>query len=523
MFTQLSLYTSRILKNQKRMNINIYLLALAFTCAISIAAGKGDIERISAAIAAGKEKDMPEPVLLKDINPGDGSSSPEMFVEFNGAVFFRANDGTHGSEVWRTDGTPEGTRLLSDLYPGAANARPDNLAVAGGSLYFNAFTEEAGSKVFKSDGTAAGTVLLIDTNPGAPAGINQPLPSLFTTYGELVLFAAADSEAGYELWRTDGTNGGTFRVKDIHPGMQWSIPVSLTPFDGRIFFAADDKVTIISDGIGFFDRELFATDGTDAGTFRVKDIFPGPRPSIPFNFTVFRKQLFFTADDGTSGNELWVTDGTEGGTRLFKDINPAGRSDPMSLTVVGPRRLLFTADDGTTGREMWVSDGREAGTHLIREIIPNTSSSLPLNLTALGNQVFFTADGGQHGTELWLTDGTAAGTYLVKDINPGIEGSSPLNLLAAGAVLFFTASIPDSAAETFVTQLWLTDGTEKGSKLVWQAPGKGFGSIQNLTLLDAQLLFSAPSGVDAEGNGINTELYSLALPRRMIRGQVGRE
>jgi ELWxxDGT repeat protein len=490
--------------------IMLLWLALAFTCIVAIAAGEEDrtaADVNDTYVGSG----LPAPILVKDINPGEGSSSAEMFESFNGAVYFRANDGLHGIELWKSDGTPEGTGLVADLRPGAANAVPGEITVAGGSLYFHAFTEGTGSKVFKSDGTAAGTLLLVDTNPGASGGPNgPPLPGNFTTFGDIVLFTATDRKAGNELWKTDGTIAGTQRLIDLHPGLQWSVPVGLTPFAGRVFFAADDKVTQHK-GVNFFDRELFATDGTEAGTIRVKDIFPGPFPSIPLNFTVFRERLFFTANEGTSGTELWATDGTETGTVMIKDINPTGPSSPLHFTVAGPR-LFFSADDGVTGYELWVSDGSDAGTHLLTDINPN-GGSFPLNLTVIGDRVFFVADDGQHGRELWVTDGTADGTRLVKDINPGAELSSPGELLVVGDVLFFTALDPDDNSGTSTNRLWMTDGTEAGTKLVWTAPGRANGyTIRNLTLLGSQLLFTSPTGADAEGVSTNIELYSLGVP-----------
>jgi ELWxxDGT repeat protein len=520
----------RLLDNKQEKHVNkfrradhtimVSWLSLAFVCVIAITAG----EKFRTSAAAQddrsdekteKKKEIPKPVLLKDINPGLESSSPAMFVEFNGAVYFRANDGMHGIELWKTDGTLAGTSLVTDLNPGAANALPGELRVAGGSLYFNAFTEPTGSKVFKSDGTAAGTILLVDTNPGQVSGpFGPPLPGNFKTFGNLVLFTATDSKAGDELWRTDGTIGGTYLVKDIHPGLEWSVPVGLTPFAGRVIFAADDSFINDDNGFRIYNRELFTTDGTDAGTFRIKDINPGPLPSIPVGFTVFRKQLFFRAGDETTGAELWTTDGTEAGTRLFKDINPAGSSFPENLTAAG-NRLFFIADDGVTGTELWVSNGKEKGTHLVKDINPNGAST-PLNLTAVGNRLFFTADDGVHGIELWVSDGTAAGTHLVKDINPGAERSAPSDLLAVGHLVFFTAIKPNDAKRTVTTQLWVTDGTEDGTRLVWQEPGQSVGySINNLTLLGDRLLFSAPSGVDAEGISINTELYSLVVPSHL--------
>lgn len=110
------------------------------------------------------EPDPPAtPQLVKDIHPGEPSSHPEQFVRFGDTVFFRADDGKHGVELWTSDGTADGTQLFIDLLPGPLNGVPSNLTVVGRSLYFHGFTETTGSKVFRSDGTREGTVLLADT------------------------------------------------------------------------------------------------------------------------------------------------------------------------------------------------------------------------------------------------------------------------------------------------------------------------------------------------------------------------
>jgi ELWxxDGT repeat protein len=464
--------------------------------------GPGEVNQV--------QNDLPLPEVVRDINPGEASSAPEMFVPFGGTVVFRANDGAHGVELWRTDGTAEGTRLIVDLLPGALNGVPGSLTVAGDNLFFHGFTEPTGSKVFISDGTAEGTRLLVDTFPGAPSGpFGPPLPSQFTALGDKVLFAATDSKLGYELWTTDGTPAGTGLVKDIHPGEQWSIPVGLLPFANRAFFAADDSFIPNPDGTATFNRELFVTDGTAAGTVRLLDINPGPQPSIPILFTPLANQFLFRADDGTHGTELWTSDGTAPGTRMLTDINVRGASNPMNLTVIGDR-VFFGADNGVTGSEPWVTDGTDTGTHLVRDI-NGTGDSHPMHFTPLGDQIIFAADDGQSGNELWVTDGSDAGTRMIADINPGAGYSSPREFVAAGDTLFFTALADfDDATKTSRTRLWMTDGTAEGTTPVWDAPGRFPGyTIRNLTLLGGQLLFSAPTGVDAEGLSTNTELLRL--------------
>ena len=139
--------------------------------------------------------------------------------------------------------------------------------------------------------------------------------------GGKVYFSADDGIRGQELWKSNGTKGGTVLVKDINPG------------DARRLSHFPDRRA--GDGCSSRHRrhhgqELWKTNGTNAGTVLVKNITPGDYGSSPSSLTDVGGTLFFTADDGVHGEELWKSNGSSTGTVLVKNIRPA-RLQQLSL------------------------------------------------------------------------------------------------------------------------------------------------------------------------------------------------
>ena len=174
------------------------------------------------------------------------------------------------------------------------------------------------------------------------------------------------------------------------------------------------------------------------------------------------------ARDGVHGREVWKTDGTEAGTVLVKDLSAVGAYySPSSLTDVGGT-LFFqaTGEDATSVRELWRSDGTAAGTTLVKDI-STYSSSAHSYLTNVGGTLYFSAWDNEHGRELWRSDGTAAGTTLVSDINPGVTSSYPRDLTDVNGRLFFTA---DDGA--YGRELWTLAGAGVVSATSRWDPGR---------------------------------------------------
>ncbi len=233
-------------------------------------------------------------VLVKDINPNEGCRDafdhphgeefPSEWVNVAGTLFFTADDGIHGVQIWKSDGTEAGTVLVKVIdhppYYG-----PTGLTAVGDTLYFGATDNEYRSGLWRSDGTDVGTTPV--------EGIS--CISNATEVNGTPFFRACDKQRGAELWKSDPTGQSLSLVKDINPGSANSVPYGLINVDGVLFFVADD---------GIHGDELWRSDGTDGGTTLVKDLNPGPGGSNPGQLTNVNGVLFFTANDGTHSG-LW--------------------------------------------------------------------------------------------------------------------------------------------------------------------------------------------------------------------------
>jgi len=449
------------------------------------------------------------PVQVADLNTtrydnGDFFLFGSEFVELSGTVVFTASDVLHGSELWKTDGTEAGTVRLTDLCPGSCDSFPRNLTVVGSSIYFSADDGAHGTEPWITDGTTAGTRMIRDSVPG----LGSSFPNFFRALGGRVVYSARDPEAGSELWATDGTAGGTGRLVDVEPGIAGSDATPWHAIGSDLFFAAFDSV---------HGMELWATDGTAAGTRLVLDIYPGADSALdgsvpvpgPALFGVLGSRLFFAANDGTAGSELWASDGTAAGTTRVADIYVAtDGSFPRDFARLGTK-LFFRARDAAHGSELWSTDGTEAGTALVADIFPGPDFANPFELVLFGGAVYFHADDGVHGRELWKSDGTPAGTTLVADIRPGGSGLefflSPHGLTSVGSRLLFFADDGISGNE-----LWATDGTSAGTTQVADLnpgmnlsdPGGFNGGLDARVVSGGRWFFRAFDGPFAEGRQV---------------------
>jgi ELWxxDGT repeat protein len=510
------------------------------------------------------------PYLVKDISPITKASYPEYLTLHGNSVFFFADDGIHGKELWKTDGTSAGTKLVKDINIGKEDGVnffwvDFRFVSVGDILYFAATNGETENELWRTDGTEAGTYMVKDLgnsfseSPENLIDFNGTL--FFTTQGSLwksdgteigtekvmsgvyasdfividsTLYFTGYSSGGNELWKSDGTESGTVIVKKINP-TAGSEPNQFIAYKDKLYFSANN-------GVGY---NLWVSDGTDAGTKMVLDndgdsILTSKKHSFSNNrFVVSNNLLFIASKDTNSNGTLWTIDGTPTGTKKIFTYKKSLCIDFSKLIDFNDTVYFFALGSVGGGSEdnigLWKSDGTTQGTEfatkislsdsyweddnilvvnndlylpesnlsvgyelfklngstnqveLIKNIFPEYGGSGVGNYTSLNNQLIFTANNNEHGHEIWISDGTEVGTRLLADVNA--IGDSYINQLTnVNGTLFFSASTVDYGSE-----LWKSDGTSFGTSMVKDiAPHQKIGP-QYLAELNNYIYFSMPN------------------------------
>lgn len=365
-------------------------------------------------------------------------------------------------------------------------------------------------RLSRSDGTPEGTYSLATPANGMPL-----VAWSFARLGERAYFSAGDAllTQGTELWSTDGTEEGTFLVKDIRVGAEGGLtwtPV-LEPLADRLYFFADD---------GVHGGELWSSDGTSEGTDLVQDFLPGPGAAYPAPFypTLPRSlgnRLLFQASDEGAFVLCSLTAGADTVSRLRSTADRPGSprhcllDEPCPLIDEIPSGIGFVvAEDHFTG-EPWISDGRPGATRQLADLRPGPEGAMaggfrnafatvddivlvladawdPAQVYAITDSVVPLTEGfGSNGASklvawngsayfgtpegLFRTDGTVEGTQQ-------LAGGACQGEFAGGAEMLFFVNLD---------RLWATDGTVGGTRRV--APS-----------LDLRVALLAVTAVDGE-------------------------
>ena len=397
-------------------------------------------------------------------------------VEFNieqtpsSVYLFDWDDGTHGIELFRSDGTLNGTYILKDINPGANYSNPGIGAKIGDVTYFSANDGLHSTELWRTDGTVEGTYMLKDINSGDDDG---SFPYYFTSIDSNVYFFAmsgdnnGSSNKGEKgIWKSDGTSGGTVLLENFgdFSNTSFGAPGYLHAFGDKLMFLKDDAA-----GGGYqWEPWIKPLDGLSV---KLKDIKTGDEGSGFKCEIILNSKCYGSADSWEYGSEIWVSDGTSGGTNILKDINTdisngdnTSGSIPSYLTFAEDK-FFFMAYRSSEGFAIWKSDGTSEGTVMVKDLLSDVASYNDrdhfFNFTGVGNKLFFTFEDSMGKQVLYTSDGTSGGTKIVKEISSG--DSRVFEMANVAGTLFFWYQDSDNDS---VSGLYKTDGTSTGTSRI---------------------------------------------------------
>lgn len=451
-----------------------------------------------------------DPRLVVDLSASGSGAATNPFLGIGprpGESLVALDDGVHGTELWRTDGTTAGTALVTELVPGARGA---SFVVGVGDpsgCYFVA-DRGAGQEMWRTDGTAAGTQLLFSAlSVGAP--FLGP-PQLYYRLGSHWLFNSVN-----QLWLSDGTPNGTvplgvgasnvmlvyagsFYANDETTAMQVHVITPTSP---------PTVVTFANSFATSYRGEPIVTHYTPAPTSTITAIARPGQPSVTVNgqvipFEFANALAWFDPQYG-----LWTWDLANAPVQLF--ANTATPTGEYALFLGD--RLLFVGQDAAHGLEPWITDGTVAGTHVL-DLTPGPTGSVfslvaPL---ARGQRALLWRDTPATGAEPWSTDGTVAGTQMIADLEPGPAGSAIEAFAWSIGMVGQRRLVAPVQTQSRGWELWLTDGTASGSRFLNEirpgpADGLPFPMFVYPWGAGHRVLFTADDGV--HGN----ELWAVDL------------
>lgn len=296
------------------------------------------------------------------------------------------------SDLWVTDGTAEGTTALT--YGAGGQSMP---ALFAGKIFFGACIS-SGCGLWRSDGTREGTWRVALTD--------GPIDSLTPAAGRL--FFVSSQQDRNQLWVSDGTPDGTSVLcDDASVPSCWMMGHLTATRGGLIFTTLDPK----------FRQVLWASDGTAAGTRPITYVTVRPSLSEPLFVDEHGEALFLGEDtrsevtwppapsDPSPGPDLWRSDGTASGTFKVMHLGSGpstAMNGPFTLYQRRFNSTLFTIADWQTGRiDLWRTDGTTRGTLKITSFSSLVTEIRQTPIQIVGDKVFFGASDSGHGDELW--------------------------------------------------------------------------------------------------------------------------
>lgn len=353
-----------------------------------------------------------------------------------------------------------------DSTPLPASSSPDELLAAPGGIVMAA-SDEAGRELWRSDGTTAGTYRLAD----ACADACSSNPIALGTTPSAAFFQLAD-QGRVTLWRATGNPGSATQLAGPHSNFG---PPLWVPALGATF--------LVATSFSGYDQLLRVDPVGNAAEVTSADSFDRLR-----ELTAFAGRLYFLASSHESGENVWVTDGTSSGTHALLPVTAA----PTSFsTLVSLGRLLVFFEWGRDQLYIWSGDGTAGGFTRVVAIHPGQRLVGGASAAVWGNRLLFSVRPLDTLDELWVTDGSQRGTVRLTSLGVSADPHGPhLDIGVTGK-----SALLRLREQTHGSELWTSNGTASGTRFVVDlCPGPCSSNPYPIASLGKRQVFGASDG-----------------------------
>ena len=296
-------------------------------------------------------------------------------------------------------------------------------------------------------------------------------PNWIQVIGDQVVFEARTDVNGRQIYVSDGTEDGT---QSIATPLQYGLSRAFETPEGIYYLSVRDEGGRSLTGLSIID----AVGGENPRELLTSGFVSNGDTAFQLGSPVYQDGLLYTFDRlnrNTTYRGIVVSDGTVSGTRQI-----GGELDRLT-EMVAFRGTVYVSQESGISRKLPTSD----------DFVPIPDSSAPANLTVAGDRLFFSRWIDESSTQLWVMDGETS--ELVADF-----GNERLALQLVPNDQD-GVHIRVENYETDVIQLWTSDGTTNGTRLVRQEVGPQEIGIP--VVHDGATYFGTGKSQAPEGNG----------------------
>ncbi len=456
-------------------------------------------------------------VLEHDINQAPSPSDPYNYTEINGKIYFLADDGTHGEELWSHDPISNVTKLEVDVNPnflgsnitqlyafqdkiyfGARNNSeglfsydpengelikltqgfsvrdPYNFIEYQGNLYFTSRTSGNNTRLFRHNPISMENELAFDPNPDiAQDNVGQTF-----IYNDELYFTANDNIFGLELWKWDATSESAERLTDLNPGESSGGFNWITVLNDKFYFNGDE-----GQGEG---RELYSYDPANGDTELVASLWNGGQNSDPALLTAVGGMLVFRAK--VSGPDIKVCSLNPENNELtiFDEINPGESTFATFGNTINDDQIIFRALSAEYGMELHTYTASTNSVELLVDLFPGLNDTGVWEPYYYNGIIYCTSQNSEVDTEVFSYDLPAETFDLVYDVNQTTFSAFPRYFTAYENRLYFQAT-----GDTTGNEIWYYDPiTGNTDLLVDHIPGNNSSRPSEFTVFDNKLYMS---------------------------------